>query len=174
MPRTATARACARATASTASACTAWAATRHAARRYPRRNQPVIDNGFNAFVHAHWNALVAGSTLKMAFLMPSRLTFLDFRIQRHRDAEAAARGIMVVRLQLDRWFACALPHIDIGYDLQMRTLRRFHGLSNLRDRRGENVKVVLDYPPRLRGIDITLAQLEATRNAPLVRRCSLD
>ena len=140
----------------------------------PAVDQPVIDSGFNAFVHAHWDALVTGRTLKMQFLVPSRLTFLDFRIQRHRDAEAAARGIMVVRLELDRWFAFALPHIDVGYDLKTRTLRRFRGLSNLRDSHGNNVKVQLTYPPGLRGTDVTPEQIQAAQTVPLVGRCSLD
>lgn len=134
---------------------------------------PVIDGGFDAFVRQHWDSLATGRTLKIDFLVPSRLKFMHFRIVRHHDTAAAARGELVLRLKLDRWFAFALPHIDVGYSLKTHRLLWFRGLSNLRDIHGENVTVSLRYPPKLRGVSVTPAALQAALDAPLSGRCRL-
>ena len=141
--------------------------------RLPAASTPVIDSGFDAFVRAHWDALAAGKHLKINFLVPSRLKFMDFVIMRHHDAAAAKRGEMVLRLKLDSWIAFALPHIDVGYDRDNHRLRWFRGLSNLRDLRGDNITVVLRYPPDLRKTDVPVQTLEAARTAPLDGRCRL-
>jgi hypothetical protein len=139
----------------------------------PEVDTPVIDSGFDVFIRKHWQALAAGDSLKIDFLVPSHLKFMHFRIERHRDADAAARGITVFRLKLDRWFAFVLPHIDVGYFDKSRTLAWFRGLSNLRDVRGENLKVRLHYPPNLRGASVTPAALAAVRHADLDGQCTL-
>lgn len=140
----------------------------------PSTSTPVIDSGFTVFVHRHWGELMAGQRLKMHFLVPSRRKFLAFRVTRHRDKQAAAQGVVVLRLEIDHWFAFALPHIDVGYTEATRSLRWFRGLSNLRDAKGNNVRVVLTYPADQRDQTVTAAQIEAARKAPLTGRCSLD
>jgi len=142
-------------------------ATRTRSAPLPTVDAPVIDSGFDVFIRRHWQALAAGDSLKMDFLVPSHLKFMHFRIVRHRDADAAAKGIMVFRLKLDRWFAFVLPHIDVGYFEKDHTLAWFRGLSNLRDMHGENLKVVLRYPPAQRGVRVTAAALDAARRASL-------
>jgi hypothetical protein len=134
---------------------------------------PVIDSGFDAFVRAHWDALAAGQTLKLRFLVPSRLKFLDFAIARRHDPDAARQGLMVLRLRLDSWLAFALPHIDVGYARDTHRLRWFRGLSNLRDIHGENLTVVLRYPPDLRETDVPAERLRTAREAKLDGRCRL-
>ncbi len=133
----------------------------------------VIDAGFDAYVRRHWDALAAGKTRRIAFLVPSRLDYMAFRIKRHRDAAAARRGVLVLRLELDSWIAFALPHIDVGYDMRTRQLHWFRGLSNLRDRDGRNVRVRLVYPADQRLSAVPAAELAAARKAPLDGRCPL-
>ncbi|KGI79128.1 hypothetical protein LF63_0100990 [Oleiagrimonas soli] len=133
----------------------------------------VIDSGFDAFVRTHWDALAAGRTLKVEFLVPSRLKFMHFKVARRDDPAAARHDEMVLRLQLDSWIAFALPHIDVGYALDTRRLRWFRGLSNLRDLRGENLTVSLRYPSDLREDRAPAAALQAARDASLDGRCRL-
>lgn len=139
----------------------------------PTVSTPVIDSGFDVFIRRHWKALAARDALKIDFLVPSHLKFMHFRIVRHHDAAAAAKGIMVFRLKLDRWFAFVLPHIDVGYAIRDHQLAWFRGLSNLRDMHGENVKVVLRYPSNLRGARVTPAALASARHAELDGQCTL-
>jgi hypothetical protein len=139
----------------------------------PTVPMPVIDAGFDPFVRRHWQALASGRTLKIDFLVPSRLKFMHFRIARHQDARAAARGTLVLRLELDSCIAFALPHIDVGYGMHDHRLRWFRGLSNLRDMQGRNVRVLLRYRPDLRATHVEPADLEAARSAELDGRCRL-
>ena len=43
------------------------------------------------------------------------------------------------RLSLASWYGFALPHIDVGYDVQTHELREYRGLSNIRDAAGHNL-----------------------------------
>ena len=133
----------------------------------------VIDAGFNAFVIRHFDALLSGATLPVEFLVPSRLKTIGFKIMRIEDTGAAARGEVAFRLELGGWFGFLLPHIDVLYDAHTRVLRRYVGLSNLRDARGDNLKVRIDFPPSQARRNIPRAELAAAQDAALDGRCPL-
>lgn len=139
----------------------------------PRVPDPVIDSGFDAFLRAHWTSLMAGQTVDLSFLVPSRRAFMDFEVYRHDDKAAAKNGVVVFRLRLASWFGFALPHIDVAYTAEGRELRWFHGLSNLRDMQGRNITVTLRYPPDLRTHRVSAAAIETARTAPLDGHCRL-
>ncbi|MDE1898146.1 MAG: hypothetical protein KGI40_00060 [Xanthomonadaceae bacterium] len=148
-------------------------ASHEKSRPLPAARHLVIDAGFDAFVRAHFDALLSGVTVPVEFLVPSRLRAIGFRITRIEDTAAAARGEVAFRLELGRWFGFLLPHIDVRYDLRTRALRRYAGLSNLRDARGDNIRVTIDFPPAQSRSDIPRAELAAARDADLDGRCPL-
>lgn len=135
----------------------------------PNVKTPVIDAGFDAFVTSHWKELMAGKSVKVQFLVPSKLKFYDFIAKRaHVDAKEVR-----FRLDVDSWFSFALPHIEITYDRRGHTLRRFQGPSNVRGADGDNVNVVIKLPPDTRHDSIADGALQKARNAPLDGRCKL-
>ena len=71
-----------------------------------------------------------------------------------------ARGEVAFRLELGRRFGFLLPHIDVRYDAQTRALRRYVGLSNLRDARGDNFKASIDFPQQQVRSNIARAQTD--------------
>ena len=139
----------------------------------PTTRHLVIDAGFDAFVMHHFDALLSGATLPVEFLVPGRLKTIGFRIMRIKDTGAAARGEVAFRLELGSWFGFLLPHIDVRYDARTRVLRRYVGLSNLRDARGDNLKVRIDFPPSQARRNIPRAELAAAQDAALDGRCPL-
>ena len=128
---------------------------------------------FDAFVRRHFDVLRAGITVPVAFLVPSHLKTINFKITRIDDARAAAHDEVAFRLELGSWFGFLLPHIDVRYDAQTRALRRYVGLSNLRDARGDNLKVSIDFPPAQARSDIPRTELAAAQRVALDGRCPL-
>ena len=139
----------------------------------PSARHLVIDAGFDAFVRGHFDALLSGAIVPVEFLVPSRLRAVGFEIKRIGDSAATARGEVAFRLELGSWFGFLLPHIDVRYDARTRVLRRYVGLSNLRDARGENLKVRIDFPPSQTRSDLPRAELAAAQDAVLDGRCPL-
>lgn len=139
----------------------------------PAARHMVIDAGFDAFVRRHFDALRAGTSVPVAFLVPSHLKTIGFKITRIDDARAAAHDEVAFRLELDSWFGFLLPHIDVRYDAQTRALRRYVGLSNLRDARGDNLEVSIDFPPAQARSDIPRTELAAAQRVALDGRCPL-
>lgn len=138
-------------------------------RTLPTVPDAVIDMGFDTYVRRHWTSLVAGTPAHLRFLVPSHLKYYRFVVARtHADPAQ-----LTLRLHVDSWLAFALPHIDVTYDRATRTLRRFRGLSNVRDARGRNVKVQVRLPPASARGPVPPAALQKSRNAPLDGRCSL-
>lgn len=130
----------------------------------------VVDAGFDAFVRRHWDALAAGSALPLHFLVPSELRFLPFRVRR---VDADAPDAATFRLSLGTWYGFIAPHIDVSYDLATRRLRRFSGLSNIRDARGENLVVRIEFAPQDEQAEVDPATVAAADAAPLPGRCGL-
>lgn len=136
----------------------------------PSAEHPVIDDGFNAYVATHWDALVAGNKVPIQYLVPSRHRFYHFRIVRVDDANP---GELRLRMQFDFWFGRFLPHVYVVFDRGTRHLVRYEGISNIRDAEGHNVHVRIKSPLSGRRDDVQRAELDAALAAPLDGRCAL-
>lgn len=132
----------------------------------------VIDAGFDTFAQRHWDELVRGDTLRFTYLVPSRRTFYDFKLDRV-DADPAART-MRLRLSLGTWLSFLLPHVDIEYDLRSREVLRYEGLSNIRGVDGKNFKVRAIYPRIANGLAVPQSEVDAALAEPLVSSCRPD
>ncbi len=130
----------------------------------------VIDTGFDAFAQRHWDALVKGETLRFPYLVPSRRTFYQFKVNR-TDAGASGRT-MSIRLAAGNWLSFLLPHIDVVYDIAARRVVHYEGLSNIRGDDGKNYQVRSEYPVIAGGREVPQAEVEAALSVPLVSSCT--
>jgi hypothetical protein len=126
----------------------------------------VADAGFDEFVRAHWNDLLAGHSLEMDFLVPSRLDDINFKVQHVRSDETDGVPVEVFRLKLAGILGWVAPSIDVYYSTKDRTLVRYVGLSDLRDRSNQNFNALIDFRPADRKPGDEQALLNAKR-APL-------
>src|SRR5690348_4343502 len=136
----------------------------------PAAEHAVIDDGFNAYVAAHWDALLAGEYVPIRYLVPSRHRFYRFRIVKVADADPDE---LRLRMQFDFWFGRFLPHVYVTFDRTSRTLVRYQGISNIRDAEGDNVHVRIESRLADRRNDVPRAQLDAALAAPLDGHCAL-
>jgi hypothetical protein len=106
--------------------------------------------------------------------VPSQLRYLNFSAHLLNDRHADGADIRWFRLSLASWYGFALPHIDVGYDVQTRELREYRGLSNIRDAAGRNLNVRIRFPPSERRSDVTAAEVEHAAAMPLSGRCTFQ
>lgn len=134
----------------------------------------VIDAGFDAFVRENWDRLSGAGVSPLPFLVPSQLRYVDFSARMLRDSRDQQGELRWFRLSLAGWYGFALPHIDVAYDLQTHELRRYRGLSNIRDGEGRNLNVTIRFPPSQRRGDLAAAEVERAAAMPLTGRCLLQ
>jgi len=128
----------------------------------------VIDVGFDEFARRHWDELVAGKTLSVPFLVPSRRVFYSFKAKIDNVNNAATRTI---RLSLGAWYAFLLPHIDVTYDRASLRLLRYEGLSNIRNALGKSYNVRIEFTNA--PAPATPEQVSAALSAPLTASCAV-
>jgi hypothetical protein len=120
--------------------------------RAPTRTEPitptrmlVVDAGFDDFVREQWDSLESGNAPRVAFLVPSLLESVDFRIRKVAEATIEGEAASVIRLSLAGPLGWFLPDIDVSYRKRDRRLMRYRGLTNIRDAQGELLKAQIDF-----------------------------
>lgn len=136
----------------------------------PRVAGLVADAGFDDFIARNWDALAAGRSVQLPFLVPGELDALVFKVRREREASVDGDAALVFRLSLGAWYGRFLPHIDVAYRVEDRLLLRYEGVSNLRDLKLDNLDVRIAFSPAARA-PLDAASRDAARSEPLVRRC---
>ena len=106
----------------------------------------VADAGFDEFVRANWSRLLAGETMPLDFLVPSRLGVIGFQV-RHVQADSVG-GVpaQMFRLRLSGFLGLILSGFDVYYSDTDHVLLRFDGLSDLQDASGSNYKAHIVFP----------------------------
>jgi hypothetical protein len=133
----------------------------------------VSDAGFDEFVRRHWADLEAGRTVRFAFLVPSRLDFLSFKVKKHAEDTIEGAPASVIRLNLSGVLGWFLPYIEVSYRKADQVLMRYKGLTNIRDVEGDNLVAQIDFPAKeRRALPAGGAALEAQEAVALVARCS--
>ena len=103
----------------------------------------IIDAGFDRFIEQNWTSLVNGEVLEREFLIPSQLEFYTFEIS---TAESHPPGEVVFRLQVQSvLLQMFVSPVLVHYDAESRTLLRYEGVSNIRDRNGRNFDVRIEF-----------------------------
>jgi hypothetical protein len=103
----------------------------------------IIDGGFDRFIENNWTALMQGDVFQRPFLVPSFQRFLEFRIYLERMTETEVVFIMEPASMLLRIVG---DGIVVAYDRDSAALRRYEGISNIRDQDGENYEVRVEFP----------------------------
>jgi hypothetical protein len=114
----------------------------------PLEKAMVVDAGFNNFIQAHWDSLIAGNKLFMKFGVPARLDSYGFRV--YRDGETLVNGkrAFLVKCDIDNFILrLFLDPIMLTYDSESRRLLVYEGISNISNERGENHVVKIMYQP---------------------------
>lgn len=112
----------------------------------PQEKLPVvIDAGFDEYVRAHWDSLVAGNNKEFQFPFVDREGLVELRIG-PRGCSYDSLTDQCFRLDLANWFLRVLvAPIELGYDPGSRRLIRYRGLSNIGDGEGNGFVVDLQY-----------------------------
>lgn len=127
----------------------------------------VADAGFDEFVQAHWDALRQGKPLEMRFLVPSRLDDYGFEVEHLRSDMVQGTPVEVFRLKLSGIWGWFLPGIDVSYSAADHVLVRYDGVSDLRDKDGNNFKTTIEFAPQDRNA-ATEQAMQELRQARLV------
>lgn len=106
-------------------------------------DKAIIDGGFDRFIELNWDRLLTGEVFKRPFLVPSFHKFVDFKIYLEKSSDADVVFVMepasfLLRLVADK--------IVVTYERDNAALRRYEGISNIRDRSGENFDVRVEFP----------------------------
>jgi len=105
----------------------------------------VIDAGFDGFVRAHWDALLAGASREFQFPFADRQSLVELRIQ-PLSCSYQTQTDQCFRLDLANWLLRVLVKpIELGYDAKSRRLTRYRGLSNIGDEQGNGLVVDIRY-----------------------------
>lgn len=132
----------------------------------------VVDSGFDAFVQAQWGYLEDGS-MTLSFVVPSRLQAMRFEVRRIGEETIDHRAVVRFRLELASWYGGLLPHVDVLYDAKTHVLRRYEGVSNLRDADAKNIRVRIEFPLAERN-RVDIADLERATAVALSGTCRLS
>lgn len=132
----------------------------------------VVDAGFDDFVRTHWDALRDGESLPIGFVVPSKLGAVDFNVQRIGAEKFEGVDAVRYRLELTRWYARMLPHIDVIYDAASHQLLNYVGIGNIRSNDAHNLDVRITFLPDVR-TSATDADVRAASSAPLSGSCVL-
>lgn len=132
----------------------------------------VIDAGIDAYIKANWDALIAGNTRSMPFVVPSRLRTYTFRIKRVDGAARATDTTHRFRLELNAWYAFAISSIDMIYDARTHLLREYVGIANVRNDAGAPLTVRIDFPAARR-FAVDSSERDAALDAALDGHCVL-
>lgn len=133
----------------------------------PDAERLVADAGFDEFLHAHWDALLARGVLPIRFAVPAFTRELDFKVRSLGKARIDGMPVQTFQLKLGGLLAVVSPRIDVAYDAGTRNLRRYTGVTNIRSDAGKSLKAQIDFtqPPQ----PASNAQWQAALAEALVR-----
>lgn len=129
----------------------------------------VADAGFDEFVRAHWSQLQDGK-LPIRFVVPAYHRSLGFNVRGLGQSSIDGEAVQRFSLKLGGVLSLVSPQIEADYGAADHRLRRFKGISNLRDDRGKLLMVRIDFPQPEKVTDAS--QWQAMQALPL-QRCAI-
>lgn len=109
----------------------------------------VADAGFDSFVRANMDTLLAGQTLEFKFIVAGFLDKLSFRarmVEADMDDERSATFLV----EPDSLLRVFVDPIRVTYDTRTGDLLRYEGVTNIRDGEGKRFRAVIEYPTEQR------------------------
>ncbi len=106
----------------------------------------VADAGFDEFLRQSWSQLGAGKSRPLAFVVPAFGRSLSFEVRGLGRRGSGDAAVQRFELRLEGLLGKVTPAISVEYTTTDRRLRRFAGLTNVRDGRGEQIEARIDFP----------------------------
>jgi hypothetical protein len=144
-----------------------WTDTKPAKALAATKSPLVADAGFDEFMRQQWVPLTAGRPQPLAFAVPAYGRTLPLKV---RSTGTLARGgdrLHRFELRFDGLLGVVASAIRVEYDAQDQRLRRFTGLTNIRDASGDQIEAEIDFPQPPRPADTRRWQAALTE--PLAR-----
>lgn len=105
----------------------------------------VIDAGFDNYVRQHWDSLRSGHSNRFQFPLATRSRLLELRLRGVDCSYQSARD-QCFMLEMTNWFYRMLVNpIELGFDSELRRLKRYRGLANIEDEAGDGLAVDIHY-----------------------------
>lgn len=113
----------------------------------PDADVDVVDAGFDPFVRLHWEQFVSGDTVEFNFASPVHGQVIRLRARAVPcNGRVATSGHLCLTVDLAKpWLRWLAGDLFLAYSSQDRRLRHFRGVVNLRDARGADQKLSIDY-----------------------------
>ncbi len=106
----------------------------------------ISDAGFDNFVTSHWDELASGKEFTRDFLIPGLLRFFKFRIYQDSVVEEDGSRYRVLHIEPANFFLRKLAGTSkLYYEHDWPELKKFRGISNMRDENGDNYRVTILY-----------------------------
>jgi len=105
----------------------------------------VVDAGFDNFVREQWDVLDVGDPIRFRFQVTGFDSPLDMNIARSEETGCAGEELCL-QVSIDSWLiGVFVGPIELSYSRSDRKLRRYSGISNIRDGGGELMDVDIFY-----------------------------
>lgn len=106
----------------------------------------ISDAGFDNFIIKHWAELIEGEVYVREFLIPSMMDFIKFKIYQDDVVDDDNKSLRVINIEPNNFFIRAFAGTTrLYYEKSRPALRKFDGVSNMRDSKGDNLKVTIRY-----------------------------
>ena len=106
----------------------------------------VADAGFDEFLRQSWSQLGAGKSQALAFVVPAFGRSLAFEVRGLGRRGSGDAAVQRFELRLEGLLGKVTSPISVEYTITDRRLRRFAGLTNVRDGRGDQIEARIDFP----------------------------
>ena len=131
----------------------------------------VADAGFDELIRRTWARLIAKEPVPFSLLLLSDGSVLRLKATHLRHEQRGGEDVEIFRVALSGLLGLLAPNIDVTYSTTGHVLRRFEGISNIRDERGHQIRTVIDFPASAHGSSDAKAWDDAL-HTPLVSRCA--
>lgn len=131
----------------------------------------VADAGFDEFIRRSFGALAAGRVVPLRLMLLSDGSLIDLKTLRLESTPIQGSEVYRFHVTLSSWLRLVAPDIDVYYTAADHELRRFVGITNIRDSAGRQIRAVIDFPPERRVAVPADAWAEA-RDLALTSRCA--
>jgi hypothetical protein len=138
--------------------------------RFRSEKDLVVDAGFNELLLRKWDALVAGQEVAFRIVLLGSGSIHTLKARRIGRTLVAGEDREHFQVALGGLLGLIAPAIDVWYASSGHGLRLYEGVSNLRDERGREMNVAIDFPPATLRAS-SEAEWQATTALPLVRSC---
>lgn len=102
----------------------------------------VGGQGFHYYLREHLEEVIKKGEIALKFLIPGRLDAYDFYLK----VRKVTSEIVEIEIEIDNWFLKLFaPKLELVYDRKSKRLLSYSGLSNIKDKKKELMKVKIKY-----------------------------